>query len=62
MGSTIRKRKMYEELLAKVSILGKDIIKYTRSPYKGTLISLLIYNCLARNLSNENNINLSSKP
>ena len=29
MGSTIRKRKMYEELLAKVSILGMNRIKYT---------------------------------
>ena len=29
MGSTIRKRKMYEELLAKVSILGMSCIKFT---------------------------------
>ena len=33
MGSTIRKRKMYQELLSKVSILGKKRRQYMSSHY-----------------------------
>ena len=46
MGSTIRKRKMYEEFLAKVSILGK-----TKYSSRMVILSLIFLAKLKNNMT-----------
>ena len=49
MGSTIRKRKMYEEFLSKVSILGKGYI-IRKTKLKIEMIDQYAYSTYGRNM------------